>query len=281
MSAPDPLLHPWLALVIGNTRLHWAAFVDNVLQTTWHTRHLNATDVASLIQQQFIPNSWASFTTDSVPLLPKPGHAEDDGLHNAELPLYIASVVPAQAALWPIYPGSRELHLDQIPLQNLYPTLGIDRALNLLGAGDRYGWPVLVIDAGTALTFTAGDARALMGGAILPGLTMQFQALGKYTANLPQAHAGERLPQRWAHNTPDAIQSGILYSTLATIHDFLADWHRRYPNAPAILTGGDGARLFPWLTMGDRTPHLQLDLGLMFGGMRCCRQFLLSSFTDR
>jgi len=44
------------------------------------------------------------------------------------------------------------------------------RALAVLGAGKKYGFPCLVIDAGTALTFTGVDRdKKLVGGAIDPG----------------------------------------------------------------------------------------------------------------
>ena len=87
----------------------------------------------------------------------------------------LASVVPSQTALWQIYPNVHIINLDQIPLQGVYPTLGIDRALALWGAGKTWGFPMLVIDAGTAMTFTGADAnQCLVGGAILPGLGLQF-----------------------------------------------------------------------------------------------------------
>lgn len=46
---------------------------------------------------------------------------------------------------------------------------------------------ILVIDAGTALTFTAADAdQRLVGGAILPGLGLQRSSLAQKTATLPR-----------------------------------------------------------------------------------------------
>lgn len=48
------------------------------------------------------------------------------------------------------------------------------------------GWPVLVVDCGSALTFTAADAGGkLAGGAILPGVRLQLAVLGTRTAQLP------------------------------------------------------------------------------------------------
>ncbi|HEY9889978.1 MAG TPA: type III pantothenate kinase, partial [Candidatus Obscuribacterales bacterium] len=148
----------WLGLVVGNTRLHWGLFHGDTLTGGWHTPHLPPATVTALWQQQFAPAAWGAAAA-AIPPLP-PG---------VPLPLWVASVVPSQTALWQAYPDFHAITLGDLPLGNLYPTLGIDRALNLVGAGDRYGWPILVIDAGTALTFTAGTAQGLIGGAILPG----------------------------------------------------------------------------------------------------------------
>ncbi|MEL6382843.1 MAG: pantothenate kinase [Cyanobacteria bacterium J06626_18] len=274
MSAA-PQTTPWLALVMGNTRLHWAIFMGNTLQGTWHTRHLHQAEVDTLIARRFAVAGWKPLTTMSVP------KQLDDLEKNAAagtIALYAASVVPPQLALWQAYPGLRVITLEQVPLANLYPTMGIDRALNLLGAGDRYGWPVLVIDAGTALTFTAGNADQFLGGAIVPGLALQFKALQDYTANLPQVTSGAELPSRWAQTTPEAIQSGVVHGVVAIAEDFLANWHRQYPEAPVVLTGGDGDRLLTWLNTKKRpNGSWHRDADLMFLGM--CRCYLLET-TD-
>ena len=276
MPAPSQTI-PWLALVMGNTRLHWALFIDDALEGTWHTPHLSQADVTTLIAHQFAVASWQSLAAMPMPAvlddLAKPRAAE------AAIALYAASVVPAQLDLWKTYPGLQVLTLAHMPLANLYPTLGIDRVLNLLGAGDRYGWPALVIDAGTALTFTAGDAEQFLGGAILPGLATQLKALRDHTASLPQVMLGDTLPPRWAQTTSEAMQSGVAHAVTAVIWDFLADWYHQYPNTTAVLTGGDSARLCAWLTAGDRPLKLHHDHTLMFWGVHVWRQHRLA--TDR
>lgn len=129
--------------MIGNSRLHWAWFIGETLQEAWDTEYLPAP----------IP-----------PISPNPLKGAPSS-PSPPLPLYLASVVPSQTALWQTYPDVRVITLDQIPLQGIYPTLGIDRALALWGAGETWGWPMLAIDAGTALTLTGADAnRCLVGG---------------------------------------------------------------------------------------------------------------------
>lgn len=262
----------WLALVIGNTRLHWAIWEENYLHGIWHTCHLQAPEVARLIYHHFAPSSWRSLTSPTLPVALEQA-TRDRHESPGPLPLYLASVVPEQSALWQSYPGLEPLTLDQIPLQKLYPTLGIDRALNLLGAGDRYGWPALVIDAGTAITLTTGNAHTLLGGAILPGLSLQFQALHQHTAQLPLPPSDIHLPERWATTTTTAIQSGIIYGAVATIRDFITAWQDEHPGAVPVLTGGDGDRFWEWLSACQPSPQLHYDPDLVFWGIQYCRQF--------
>ena len=164
------------------------------------------------------------------------------------LPLVLASVVPQQTAIWQSYPEVRIITLDQLPIGGLYPSLGIDRALALLGAGNQLGWPVLLIDAGTALTFTGANVnRYLVGGAILPGLGLQLSSLGEKTAGLSSVSLPENLPCRWAKDTAGAIQSGVVRAAVAGVRDFIEDWRCLLPNSKIAITGGDRTLLLQYL----------------------------------
>lgn len=268
---------PWLALVVGNTRLHWAGFRAGQIQAVCHTPPLTAAQVNQLIQAMGTPRAWVALFAQQV----DSDHFQTflatwEETARSPIDLYCASVVPEQTALWRLYPGFHEVQLADLPLQNQYPTLGIDRALNLLGAGDRYGWPVLVIDAGTALTFTAGTSNGasshLLGGAILPGLALQFNALHRATAALPELSMPSALPLRWSTDTVSAIQSGVVLGALATIRDFIAHWHRQEPSGKVVLTGGDGPDLFNWLSTARSLSELSQDANLMFWGLHSYRQ---------
>jgi Type III pantothenate kinase len=50
---------------------------------------------------------------------------------------------------------------DVISGASEYPTLGTDRALALRGAGKQWGYPVMVVDCGTAMTFRYATAARL------------------------------------------------------------------------------------------------------------------------
>ncbi|MBD1912232.1 MULTISPECIES: pantothenate kinase [unclassified Leptolyngbya] len=260
MFLPDP----WLALAIGNSRLHWALFDRDELQQTWNTAYLSEQAIAYFAQSGLPLSGQSEF--QAFPSLPRP---------SAALPLWLASVVPQQTLLWQDYPAIHPITLEQIPLQGLYPTLGIDRALALWGAVQILGFPALVIDAGTALTFTALDEKLqLFGGAILPGLSLQIRALVQGTAALPlPSLQDEEPPMRWATRTPDAIRSGVVFGLLATVRDFIGDWQRCFPGAAIALTGGDGPRLYQALqsSLPELAQRITLDSHLAFRGLPAIR----------
>ena len=241
----------WAAVIMGNSRLHWAVLAADQIVATG--------DVAHPLGGWVTPDAPEIAAT---PLLTVPE-------------LWVASVVPAANPPWQALPQSRLLSVADVPLKWVYPTLGLDRALALWGAIATVGAPVLVIDGGTALTLTAADGTgSLVGGAILPGVRMQFRALGQQTAQLPQVEASvTTLPPRWARTTEGAIASGIWHTVTAGLWAFIQDWHRTYPASPVVLTGGDGDRL--WTAIVSLYPEahdfLRLDPHLIVRGMAALR----------
>ena len=254
----------WLGLMIGNSHLHWAYFEQDIVIKTWQTNHLDCSLNSPIITelQTLIP-----------PKVGGLGGRKDilDTNFPTNIRFYLASVVPKQTKFFLDYPDLNLIQLTDIPLKNLYPTLGIDRALAALGTGENYGFPSLVIDGGTALTFTGvNQDRELIGGAILPGLGLQFQSLSVKTAALPRLNLPQSLPNRWAMNTEDAIASGIIYTLLIGMMSFIEDWLKQFPNSKIIFTGGDGERLLSYLKeiSPDIANDCKFDPNLIFWGMR-------------
>lgn len=237
----DKKHNPWLALMIGNSRLHWAKFSDTKLVEAWNTERLGAGD------ERLASGEWK------------------------KLPLYVASVVPSETMFWQNFPNVKVINRDQIPLKGTYSSLGIDRALAVLGAGTTSGWPTLVIDGGTALTLTGADEqRQLIGGAIFPGLKLQIKSLADGTAALPEINLPTHLPSRWALDTKSAIQSGIVYTVLAGIANYMQAWWREFPKGQVVLTGGDRTLLFTYLEslFPDLAKKTKVDPHLIFWGIR-------------
>jgi type III pantothenate kinase len=246
----------WIGLAIGNSRYHWAWFLNTQLQSSWDTVYL---DPLLISKSKLLP-------------LDLQEEIDREQIDIAALPIYLISVVPSQTAIWQQLPQVKQITLADIPLLNLYPTLGIDRALAIFGAGEIYGYPVLVVDGGTALTITGIDGEhSLVGGAIIPGLKLQFNSLLTGTAQLPAVELTNQLPPRWGNNTDRAIASGVLHTISAGIADFIYDWEQLYPHSQIILTGGDGEVI---------TEYLRAILsGYIFDRVRFDRQLLFHGLT--
>jgi type III pantothenate kinase len=254
----------WVALTIGNSRLHWALFDGDRLVQTWHAPHLQAV----------LPQQWSDWLSLSA------AFQHFATLQSTTYPeLWFASVVPSQTEIWQHYPHPNLIQLTDIPLQQMYPTFGLDRAIALYGAGTTYGWPTLVIDGGTALTLTGADAaQTLIGGAILPGLGLQMRSLYEGTAGLPLVELPAELPTPWAKDTETAIQSGVVWTAIAGLNAIIEQWCHRYPNSEIILTGGDAIALQTYFQQwrseeGDRWIHLlKADPHLVFRGLAALRK---------
>ncbi|WP_211178235.1 pantothenate kinase [Brasilonema octagenarum] len=276
----------WLALMIGNSRLHWAYFTGDTLIYAWDTDYLPADVIQRLSQSQTLKDLLLEiFPNDEATGKARHGNIEDSlktlcSSVSSPPPIILASVVPSQTALWQSYPNVRILTLDQVPIKGIYPTLGIDRALALLGAGQNWGFPILVIDAGTALTFTGADANQhLVGGAILPGLGLQLATLAGKTGQLPTVELPQQLPYRYALNTKEAIQSGVIYTLVAGIKDFIEAWWRDFPQGNVVMTGGDRTLLVNYMRSPMKAPKgasqfpeivdsLNVEANLIFWGMQ-------------
>ena len=242
----------WLALVAGNSRLHWGWFKYHILVDTWDTCHISNTIKPSQLPQLF-------FSSNLI----------KQGLF--DIPIYLASVVDHQTACWQNYHELNLISLQDINLTNLYPTMGIDRALAAWGAIATYHQACLVIDGGTALTFTGvNELGKLIGGAILPGLRSQLLSLKHKTAALPEIELPNSLPLRWALDTDMAIASGILYTAIFGIHSYIIDWLEQFPHSQIVFTGGDGKILSQFLhqQFPDLAPKTIVDPHLVFQGIR-------------
>lgn len=138
------------------------------------------------------------------------------------------------------------LFLDRttpIPVTNLYETpetLGYDRIAAVVGAYNQCpGRNILVIDAGTAITYEFIDAKGQYhGGNISPGIQVRLRALNHYTGHLPLVDAAGELPHI-GRNTETAIRAGVLRGIEYEIRGYISSLKHKYPELLVFLTGGD------------------------------------------
>jgi type III pantothenate kinase len=125
-------------------------------------------------------------------------------------------------------------------------TLGADRIADACGAAGLHpGESCLVIDAGTCITVDFIDAKGVYhGGAIMPGLKMNLQALHTFTAKLPliDLEGVEKTPVL-GRSTEESILAGTVGATLLALAGYVALYKEKAPNLRVLLTGGDAKYL--------------------------------------
>lgn len=168
------------------------------------------------------------------------------------------------AAVGPIPPSSgldrrRRLSLAQVPLQQLPPWLGIDRALVGWQAWQSSRAPVLVADAGTALSFTLVDRQGrFAGGRIQAGLALQLRALAGGTARLPAVGLEICGHSPWPTATAEAMAVGVREGLVAAVSEAWNQARAGHPGCRLWITGGDGAWIAERLE-SDHQPCLALQ----------------------
>ena len=140
---------------------------------------------------------------------------------------------------------SRLIFLDEntpVPIKSAYETpstLGKDRLAAVVGAD--FLWPnhnLLIIDAGTAITYEFIDSKGVYkGGNISPGLTTRFRALHHYTGKLPLVQESEKVPFIGA-NTTDAIIAGVVNGIVFEMDGYIDFFKTQYRDFYVFLTGG-------------------------------------------
>lgn len=146
-------------------------------------------------------------------------------------------------------------------------TLGFDRLAAVAGATAYYPeTPLLVVDAGTALTLDICDHDGnFLGGNIAPGVTMRLKSLHDYTHRLPLVDKNGWLPA-FGDDTESAIRSGCIGGTIAQIAETFVKASSLYSVTKIVVTGGDANLLFPLLVDRElpvvHEPHL-VDRGLL------------------
>jgi type III pantothenate kinase len=134
-------------------------------------------------------------------------------------------------------------HDTPVPIKNCYrtpETLGRDRLAAVVGGAAEFpGEPVLVINAGTAITYDFIDSvGSYMGGGISPGMQMRFKALHTFTDKLPLVEYRE-LVEFPGTSTEDSILSGVVAGITGEMEAFGERMRSQYPEVKIILSGGD------------------------------------------
>lgn len=118
--------------------------------------------------------------------------------------------------------------------------VGADRIANSIGALEKYGGPLIIVDFGTATTFDVVTAKAeYLGGVICPGIEVSSEALFQRAAKLPKVEL-EKPDNVIGRNTVDSIKSGIVNGYTGQVDHIvrLIKKEIKEPDAKVIATGG-------------------------------------------
>ena len=128
-------------------------------------------------------------------------------------------------------------------------TVGPDMIVGAAAAVREYGAPLILIDMGTATTFSYIDpAFNYQGHIILPGIQVSLNALLEKTAQLPPVEL-EVPPHIIGKNTADAMRSGMLFGSAAMVDGILDRIMDSYAltqeNVTIVATGGLSSIVIP------------------------------------
>ena len=138
--------------------------------------------------------------------------------------------------------------------------VGGDLVANAVAAHARFQSNCIVVDFGTALTFTAvAENGDLLGVAIAPGLRAAASALASNTAQLPHVRLVPP-PTAIGRNTVHSIQSGVVFGYIGLVEALIRRMRAELGGeAIAVATGGLArviaplsdafASIEPWLTL--------------------------------
>jgi type III pantothenate kinase len=206
-----------LIVDIGNTSTKLAVFDDNLKLSQTRINDLNCKELENQLSGFKIKKAIVSSVK--------------------ELPPYISDLLLSNIPF--IHTLSHKSRLPFIIEYDTPETLGSDRIAAAAGAYNLFpGKELLIIDAGTALTFDFLSSNVYKGGNISPGLIMRFKALNKYTDKLPLVSPVDNFTFP-ARNTTDAILAGVITGITYEINEYIRTFENNQTDFNIILTGGD------------------------------------------
>ncbi|NLC54288.1 MAG: type III pantothenate kinase [Erysipelothrix sp.] len=108
---------------------------------------------------------------------------------------------------------------------------------------ENYDQPTIIIDMGTATKIIVVDKNTIIGVAILLGVKKNAKAIVQSIPHLPKVEL--KFPANVVGKTTiEAIQSGVMFSTIATINGYTALIEEHFENKVAKIITGGISRLF-------------------------------------
>lgn len=142
--------------------------------------------------------------------------------------------------------------------------LGSDLVVDAVAGITEYPLPLIIIDMGTATTFSLIDEKKrYLGGVIMTGMSVSTEALVSRTSQLPRI-AFEAPKHIIGKNTIDCMKSGIMYSTACALDGMIERIEEEIGHkCTVVATGGLAGTVTPLCKK-----EIILDDDLLLKGLR-------------
>jgi type III pantothenate kinase len=223
---------------IGNTRIKWGEVEDGRLSNVGNAVHRGARERALASFAAALPKKVTRAIVANVA-------GDAIGRELTELLRGHSRIKPEFVAVRAEQFGVRCAYADP-------SRLGIDRWIAVLAAYHLAPGAACVIDAGTAVTFDAVDARGQhLGGLILPGTRLLASSLDRNTSAIGATDAPGPRPKGLdllGKSTDAAVGNGAMLALTGALERAIAAVESSLRERPKVyLTGGDADSLHGWL----------------------------------
>lgn len=216
-----------LIIDIGNTRAKLVVFDGNDIVELSYSDAETLSELDALQQRHTIKRCILSTVA-------RIGQEAEARLQAAGCPIVrLDSTTPLPVDL-------RWRRLGETDCQPMPAAMGADRiAAIVAGMCMRPGKPLLIVDAGTCITYEVIDDEGYYaGGNIAPGLQMRLKSMHEHTALLPLVDGRGETPLL-GYDTETCMRSGAALGVQYEIEGYIRQWQARFPELHVFLTGGD------------------------------------------
>jgi len=239
-----------LLLDVGNTRLKWGVLDDGQIHKTGHIAMRKVRDEGLGILTSRLPRN-----VDTV---------YGSNVAGATFATRLSGVIGAHCGC-DVHFAKSEREACGIRSGYRHPRrLGVDRWVAMIGAWAELASACVVVDAGTAVTIDAiDDDGQHLGGQILPGVRLMFEALAASTSDIPPV--GGKLAaasglDMFGDTTSKAVQHGAWNAVAGAVDRAITTLRSNAYEPAVVLTGGDASRMLTALgTESLHRPHLVLQ----------------------
>ncbi|MDG2252874.1 MAG: type III pantothenate kinase [Methylophilaceae bacterium] len=234
----------YLLIDIGNTRIKWQ-----------HRDNENILDSYSMMVEDFMDIDFSDLQSVKKVLISNVNQAVVLDKIKESVSLFGCPIIEAKSETNHILINDYEDSLS----------LGVDRWLTALGAWQKYKKPLLVINAGTAITIDLIDLDSqekphFKGGMILPGVAISLAILNDSTNLIDTEIGTTKYP---SVNTTDAVTTGIFTSIQGAVNLVC----RKLPaTLPILLTGGDATLIYEQ-SDNEWKSRIKMEDDLVFEGL--------------